>query len=126
MSFTMEPSPREVEYSPVARYFVLVLVVVLVLDSGWARCWRTRLPIENKTNFDSPTLYRPNFEDEDDEYSLPDEAQAVSCRPLKSASQARRAPQPGRWRKSGERSVSRMASNNAVRSFLTIHSTPCD
>jgi len=34
MSFTMEPSAREVEYSPVVGNFVLVLVVVLVLDSG--------------------------------------------------------------------------------------------
>src|SRR5215469_15667643 len=99
MSFTMEPSPREVEYSRVAGHFLLVLVVVLVLDSGRARCWRAGVPNENKTDLDSPTFYRPNFEDEDDdEYSLPDEAQAVSCRPLKSASQARRAPQPGRWR----------------------------
>ena len=38
----------------------------------------------------SPSLRVAGFED-----SLSDEAQALSCRPLKSASQARRAPQPG-------------------------------
>jgi hypothetical protein len=33
----------------------------------------------------------------EDDDSLPDEAEALYCRPLKSASQARHAPQPGRW-----------------------------
>ncbi len=41
----------------------------------------------------TPSLRSPGFED-----SLSDEAQALCCRPLKSASQARHAPQPGRWR----------------------------
>jgi len=41
----------------------------------------------------TPSLRSKGFED-----SPSDEAKALQCRPLKSASQARRAPQPGRWR----------------------------
>ena len=41
----------------------------------------------------TPILRAAGIED-----SLSDEAQALCCRPLKSASQARHAPQPGRWR----------------------------
>ncbi len=52
-------------------------------------------PARNASRSDAggPSLRMAGFED-----SLSDEAQALYCRPLKSASQARRAPQPGRGR----------------------------
>jgi hypothetical protein len=48
---------------------------------------------DNAQYSSTPSLRSPGFED-----SLSDEAQALYCRPLKSASQARGAPQPGRGR----------------------------
>jgi hypothetical protein len=52
-------------------------------------------PARNASRSDAggPSLRAAGFED-----SLSDEAQALYCRPLKSASQARRAPPPGHGR----------------------------
>ncbi|HEX6563705.1 MAG TPA: hypothetical protein VF020_05440 [Chthoniobacterales bacterium] len=60
----MEPRPREIGYLPIAGHFVLVLVVVLVLDSDRARCWRAEVSKENKADLDSPPPYDPILEDE--------------------------------------------------------------
>jgi hypothetical protein len=51
-------------------------------------------PARNASRSDAggPSFRVAGFED-----SLSDEAEELLCRPLKSASQARRAPRPGRW-----------------------------
>ena len=52
-------------------------------------------PVRNASLSDAgePALPMAGFE-----HSLSDEAYALCCEPLESASQARRAPQPGSWR----------------------------
>jgi PAS domain S-box-containing protein len=62
----------------------------------WERGSATRRSIRTRRN--TPTLHHSITPAAEIDDSLSDEAQALQCRPLKSASQARRAPEEGRRR----------------------------
>ena len=78
--------------------FVLVLVVESRGgDSLWSVPRLRGRPSEDSTLKGAVLQYSLTPSDQVDN-SLSDEAQALCCQTLKSASQARRAPQPARWR----------------------------